>query len=135
MQGQKHKINILSLIFLVLLGAVIFCFVKQISDFKSDGHRDFAASGAKIRLAISEEECQKYPNRYYFRNLCILCPDGKPLVDGHCQRCPEGELVISNGCRRCDDDMDYITPKAECDACPNRVYEGEICKSSYRTRY
>lgn len=116
------------LIVLTILGLIAFYVIRMISDFKDDGYRDFSPKGTKIRLAISKEECQKYPNRYYFNDLCILCPDEQPLIDGHCQRCPKGQFVISNGCRDCDSYINYKTPKAECDACPNRIYEDGLCK-------
>ena len=129
---------IIGLSILGLVGMVVFNILFGIDSMENigfdDGHRDFGSSGAKIRLEISEEECQQYPNRYYFRNLCILCPDEQPMVDGHCQRCSGNDFVISNGCRSCEDDNNYITPKVECDACPNRVYEGGLCKLKYKTR-
>ena len=130
---KKNKIGrfIPILIFLGLVVGGVFGLSSVVRI--DDGHRDFAPSGAQIRLQISKEECQQYPNRYYFRNLCILCPDEQPLVDGHCQRCPAGELVLSDGCRSCDSDWNYITPKIECDACPNRIYEDDLCKLAYKT--
>ena len=123
------------IIFLIVLGVVISYIIRVVSDFITPNYENTSSSGATIRLKISEEECRKYPNRYYFKDLCILCPDEQPLVGGHCQRCPEGELVLSTGCNSCDRDIDYLTPKAECDACPNRIYEGGLCRLSNKTKY
>lgn len=132
----KNKVGkfIPLMIFLIFLGLIAFHIIGEVYRFITPSYENTSSSGATIRLKISEEECKKYPNRYYFRDLCILCPDEQPLVDGHCQRCPEGELVLSIGCNRCDRDIDYLTPKAECDACPNRVYEDGLCRLSHKTR-
>ena len=134
--AYKKQNKVMNFIPVVFVLAAFGCVVYLISTLSFDfsGHRDAAPSGAKIRLEISEDECRQYPNRYYFKNLCILCPDEQPLVDGHCQPCPKGELVLSDGCRSCDSDWNYITPKIECDACPNRIYEDGLCKLAYHTQ-
>ena len=122
------------LVCLIVFAIIVFVIINEISKFLNNDYENTSSTGQTIRLKISEEECNQYPNRYYFKDLCILCPDEQPLVDGHCQRCPEGELVLSIGCSRCDRDIDYLTPKAECDACPNRVYEEGVCRLSHKTR-
>ena len=84
---KKHRIGrFLLVIILTILGLSAFFYAKSLLLFVNEDseHRDFSPSGAEIRLKISEDECQKYPNRYYFKNLCILCPDEQPLTDGHC---------------------------------------------------
>ena len=97
---KKNKIGrfIPLLIVLIILGTIAFFVIKMISDFVDDGHCDFAPSGTKIRLEISEDECQKYPNRYYFRNLCILCPNelNKGVSLLYSKRCSFSGAGISN---------------------------------------
>ena len=125
--GWIAPLVVVLLVLLVLVGlpmAVSVSFINAKEQYEYDSTH--TSSGELIRLPVTKEECKQYPNRYWFRNLCIICPDGQPLVDGHCQRCPEGQFVLSIGCKSCNDRESYYTPKAECDACPNRVHRHDL---------
>lgn len=114
---------------LLFILTIITWVTQSFLSFKKDHFRqEYTEKGTLIRLKVSQEECVKFENRYWYKDLCIICPDELPLIDGHCHRCQEGQFVTSNGCRSCNNDLNFLTPEIECSACPNRFYEDGLCK-------